>query len=272
MIVTQIHIIMVKSPKDIFVGVVLITTVLLAVTSHLWLNKVQTIVTLFDDTIAIILLGLVVLLMAWYDCKMGIAFAILIGMVAITVKTSGFTQYMETFTDMSGKSTVQIPISKKTLDMRSSPTSKSQDPVSPNTEITTSTERRPVPSNKGRDTSTARNPVKKTHSFKTTGGSGMGRSGVTEQFTNPNSFGLEPENGAQIIQDKMTSQMEVSRPCDKDFLTYTRGTDYHGYDVAGCRYDLKDGNQNGSIYGPPLSWCATYKDNKHAVPFYPLNG
>jgi hypothetical protein len=219
---------MVKSPKDIFVGIVLITTVLLAVTSHLWLNKVQTVVALFDDTTAIVLLGLVVLLLAWYDCKMGIAFAILVGMVAITVKTAGFTQFMESFVDnppfFSGNAS-----QKGGLEFNVNGT-------------------------------------------RTAGGSFTDISPVTEGFANPDSFGLEPENGAQIIQDKMTAQMKVTRPCDKDFLTYTRGTDYHGYDVAGCRYDSKDGNQNGTIYGPPLSWCATYKDNTHAVPFYPLNG
>lgn len=261
---------MVKSPKDIFVGIVLITTVLLAVTSHMWLNKVQTVVTLFDDTTAIILLGLVVLLLAWYDCKMGIAFAILVGMVAITVKTAGFTHYMESFVANTG-SKIQMPVSKQPLAI--TPPIKSKDPayVSPNMSWDTSMENRPVSVYKMPVRAKAQ-PVKKSK-LRTAGGSFTDISPVTEGFANPaDLFGLEPENGAQIIQDKMTAQMDINRPCDKDFLTYTRGTDYHGYDVAGCRYDLKDGNQNGSIYGPPLSWCATYKDNTHAVPFYPLNG
>ena len=86
------------------------------------------------------------------------------------------------------------------------------------------------------------------------------------------------EQGESVIGDKIEKQMQLpSTPkCNatqQDFNTYYAGKDYHGYDVAGCRYDLENKTQNGTMYGPPLSWCATYTNTgKLPVPFYPLNG
>ena len=221
--------------KSKIIGGIIILTILLAVTTPLWVKRITTITGLFADNTAIGLLAATVILLTWYNCKLGVALAVLVAMVSVAVKTEGFQSYIESFTnpEPSVKKDISPVIAAKKAHLKtkhswvSKVQKKSQlEPESFQSEITTSS----------------------------------------------NSNLLEPENGAQIIQDKMAAQMEINRPCDKDFLTYTRGTDYHGYDIAGCRYDLKAGNQNGSINGPPLSWCATYKDNKHAVPFYPLNG
>lgn len=218
--------------KSKIIGGIIILTILLAITTPLWVKRITTITGLFADNTAIGLLAATVILLTWYNCKLGVAFAVLVAMVSVAVKTEGFQSYIESFANPA-------PSVKKDIS--------------------------PVMAAK-------KAHLKTKHSW-----ASKAQKKTTEPFqseiaTSSNSNLLEPENGAKIIQDKMTAQMEVTRPCDKDFLTYTRGTDYHGYDVAGCRYDLKDGNQNGTIYGPPLSWCATYKDNKHTVPFYPLNG
>lgn len=87
---------------------------------------------------------------------------------------------------------------------------------------------------------------------------------------------MAPEQGANIISEKIEKQMGLPKSCSvdqKDFNTYSAGKDYHGFDVTGCRYDLENRTQNSIVYGPPLSWCATYgSDSKLPVPFYPLNG
>jgi hypothetical protein len=60
-----------------------------------------------------------------------------------------------------------------------------------------------------------------------------------------------------------------------NFLTQIGNKDPAGYDVSGCRYDMKSSPQNNTIYGPPLAWCNTYdqeKLNKCGTLFYPLNG
>lgn len=87
---------------------------------------------------------------------------------------------------------------------------------------------------------------------------------------------MAPEQGANIISEKIEKQMVLPKSCvveQKDFNTYSAGKDYHGFDVAGCRYDLESRTQNSTVYGPPLSWCATYNSSTNLpVPFYPLNG
>ena len=43
-------------------------------------------------------------------------------------------------------------------------------------------------------------------------------------------------------------------PCGNthNFLTQVGPNDPAGFDVVGCRYDMKSSPQNNSIYGPPL--------------------
>lgn len=59
------------------------------------------------------------------------------------------------------------------------------------------------------------------------------------------------------------------------FLTQQGLVDKTGYDVAGCRYDMKSAEQNLSKYGPPVAFCGTYSNEKAktcGTHFYPLNG
>lgn len=47
-----------------------------------------------------------------------------------------------------------------------------------------------------------------------------------------------------------------------------------GYDVSGCRFDLKENEQNLTVFGPPLSACSQYnleQTNKVGTVFYPIN-
>ena len=97
-----------------------------------------------------------------------------------------------------------------------------------------------------------------------------------EQFQNPQPPpSTEPDNtqtASSIIDNKMEKQSVVNTTCQpQEFNTFNAGKDYHGYDVAGCRYDLVSSTQNLTIYGSPLSWCDTYDNNKHSTHFYPLN-
>ncbi len=91
------------------------------------------------------------------------------------------------------------------------------------------------------------------------------KAALTEGFQADNT---SPET---VIAEKMDKQMQLPTQCSpSDFNTYSQGTDYQGYDVVSCRYDLKAGTQNSTIYGPPLSWCETYAATNLPVPFYPL--
>ncbi len=244
-----------NSYKDKLVGGIIVLTVLLAVTTPLWVKQISTITDLFNDNTAIGLLAATVILLTWYNCKLGVAFAVLVAMVSVAVKTDGFRNYVESFVTVPKKSE-PVNFAKKSEVIRN-PNSLSIVKKAKETGLSAKI--------KGLSKATDKS------------GKLLVDKAKFEAFQDVNLIpsgnnSMEPENGAKIIQDKMNAQMTVTRPCDKDFMTHSKGTDYHGYDIAGCRYDLKAGTQNGSKYGPPLSWCETYKNNKHAVPFYPLNG
>ena len=203
---------------DIMVGTFVLIAILLAMTSNYWLSYVSHMTYLFKDNVTIGLIATVVVLLTLYDCKIGIAFAFVVAVVAVNMQHEAF----EAFGNFKATVTTRPP----------------RTPVT--------TKALPV---------TTRPPKRK------------------EGFQN-----IMPEQGAKVIAEKIEKQMvlptqKVCSVAQKDFNTYSSGKDYHGFDVAGCRYDLENRTQNNTIYGPPLSWCATYgSGSKLPVPFYPLNG
>lgn len=62
---------------------------------------------------------------------------------------------------------------------------------------------------------------------------------------------------------------------NEDNLTNSEGEpDRSGFDVSGCRYDMKNSSQNLTKNGPPLAQCSAYDTNKLkscGTLFYPLN-
>ena len=62
---------------------------------------------------------------------------------------------------------------------------------------------------------------------------------------------------------------------NKDDLTKSEGEpERSGFDISGCRYDMKNSQQNLTKNGPPLSQCSAYDTNKLkscGTLFYPLN-
>jgi hypothetical protein len=62
---------------------------------------------------------------------------------------------------------------------------------------------------------------------------------------------------------------------NEDNLSNSEGEpDRSGFDVSGCRYDMKNSSQNLTKNGPPLAQCSAYDTNKLkscGTLFYPLN-
>ncbi len=59
-----------------------------------------------------------------------------------------------------------------------------------------------------------------------------------------------------------------------DRITQVGEPDRSGFDISGCRYDMKNSPQNLTRYGPPLSQCSAYDPAKAQLCgtlFYPLN-
>lgn len=194
---------------DMMIGALVLSAVLLAMTTNYWLPHVTHMDYLFKDNVTLGLIATVVVLLTLYDCKLGVAFAFVVAVVAVNLQHEGFEAFVN----------------------RRRPTLPSQQTI-------------------------AKKSVK----------------AKIEGFQN-----MAPEQGVAVIADKIEKQMQLpdTPKCNtntQDFNTYSAGKDYHGYDVAGCRYDLENKTQNGTMYGPPLSWCATYGNTGLTVPFYPLNG
>jgi hypothetical protein len=76
--------------------------------------------------------------------------------------------------------------------------------------------------------------------------------------------------------DEIKNASPVSAmPCDAPrVLAPVANPNRDGYDVAGCRYDYQDTEQNLFKNGPPLASCGAYsidQFNKVGTLFYPLN-
>ena len=99
----------------------------------------------------------------------------------------------------------------------------------------------------------------------------------TKPFPNNN---LKPFQPKDYVQDRDTInfvQQTINQECAKnqnDDITQKGEPDRSGYDVSGCRYDMKNSPQNLTQYGPPVSQCSAYDPAKVqtcGTLFYPLN-
>ena len=69
-------------------------------------------------------------------------------------------------------------------------------------------------------------------------------------------------------------QQTINQECSNYNIRKVGEPDRSGYDVVGCRYDMKNSPQNLTHYGPPLSQCSAYDPAKAQICgtlFYPLN-
>ena len=95
----------------------------------------------------------------------------------------------------------------------------------------------------------------------------------TQPFPNKNIPPFQPLSQQDI--DANTKQITSNIAQNQnDSITTVDAPNRDGYDVAGCRYDFKDSQQNMTRYGPPLSACGAYNPQQVAkcgTLFYPLN-
>ena len=82
-----------------------------------------------------------------------------------------------------------------------------------------------------------------------------------------------PNNNLKPFLPNLTENF-VSLPYENDFITTVGEPERSGFDVTGCRYDMKNSPQNLTKYGPPVSQCSVYNTNQLetcGTLFYPLN-
>ena len=78
------------------------------------------------------------------------------------------------------------------------------------------------------------------------------------------------------VSNSVKTTAGVASKCDvnNDLLTQTFDKNRNGFDVAGCRYDMKASPQNLTLNGPPVAQCANYNTKQMETvgcAFYPLN-
>jgi len=78
------------------------------------------------------------------------------------------------------------------------------------------------------------------------------------------------------VSQSVERAMRGPKKCDQgnDLLTQTFDKNRNGFDVAGCRYDMKASPQNLTMNGPPVAQCGNYHKDKMdmiGTAFYPLN-
>jgi hypothetical protein len=82
-----------------------------------------------------------------------------------------------------------------------------------------------------------------------------------------------PNNNLKPFLPNLTENF-TSVKFENDFITNVGEPERSGFDITGCRYDMKNSPQNLTQYGPPVSQCSAYDPAKAQIcgtVFYPLN-
>ena len=79
---------------------------------------------------------------------------------------------------------------------------------------------------------------------------------------------------ATIVTNSANPNLNSVQEMNTEIMDNKGEPDRSGYDINGCRYDMKNSPQNLTNYGPPLAHCQTYNLAKFktcGTLFYPLN-
>ena len=98
----------------------------------------------------------------------------------------------------------------------------------------------------------------------------------TKPFPNKNLKPFQPKEDEPTEDKKNLNfvQQTINKECSNDSITQVGEPDRSGFDISGCRYDMKNSPQNLTKYGPPVSQCSAYDAAKAQIcgtVFYPLN-
>lgn len=285
--------------KNILVGLVVLGLVILAVLGPQYLPKFTKLHSVFDSPVNMGLIAVLVVLIAIFDIKIGIAFAFMVLMFAVYLMDKKNTQRLENFfADMTTVTGAVTKIGKGALgqqefaaprlaSIRLDPITGTVDNIGElvsslaqqvvgDTKSSTmapsiATPKTLIPKESFQDMPTSTNP------------SANSDTDVQNKLdaTNKTEMSMQPvaDHAKKILTAGANQKAPAcSTPQQYDFLTQQVPNNQNTigrFDVAGTRYDLQSRPQNLTVYGPPLAWCSTYDQqqaNKCGTFFYPLNG
>ena len=241
--------------KSIGLGIIIISLVALIVFTPKIMENLSCVKELMNDTTNIILLCTLTLCITLIDPLMGLMFALCIGILAVYLKQvdTNTLKEVETFiVEHQNPRTLSQSLSKSEIK---------------------NNEMRYVENmmNYGRKYNIS-NRINKDNfeSIKKEDSNTMSSNKVNQNAVNNMLQKKEEDKTNYLVNQKGV-------PCGNthNFLTQVGPNDPVGFDVVGCRYDMKSSPQNNTVYGPPLAWCDTYdktKMDKCGSLFYPLHG
>ena len=241
--------------KTIGLGVIIISFVSVIVFTPKIMENMSCVKDLMNDTTNIVLLCTLTLCITLIDPLMGLIFALCIGILAVYLKgvdTDTLKKVESFMIDQQNPRSLSQSLSKEEVKRN---------------------EMRYVENmmNYGRKYNIS-NRINKdnTESIKKEESVAMSDNKVNQNAVNNMLHKKEEDKTNYLVNKK-------EFPCGNtnNFLTQVGPNDPAGYDVVGCRYDMKSSPQNNTVYGPPLAWCNTYdksKIDKCGSLFYPLHG
>lgn len=240
--------------KSIGLGIIIICLVALIVSTPKIMENVSCVKELMNDTSNIILLCTLTLCIAVIDPSIGLVFALCIGVLAVYLKhiDSKTLKKVETFmVEQQNPRTLSQSLTKEEVK---------------------NNEMRYVENmmNYGRKYNISNTINKENFESLKENSNAMSDNKVNQSSVNKMLQKKEEDKTNYLVNSKGV-------PCGNthNFLTQVGPNDPTGFDVVGCRYDMKSSPQNNTIYGPPLAWCNTYdktKMDKCGSLFYPLHG
>jgi len=245
--------------KNIIIGLVVVGIVLLAVLVPQYLPKFTKLHKVFDSPVNMGLVAVLVVLIAIFDVRIGVAFAFLVLMFAVYLMDSSNTQKLENFFATTGLVVGNQEFgTPRQASIRLNPISEPSNTV--------------MSKKEGFESELPTEKVNATNKIP---------SAEISVSADQQEMNMQPvaDHVQKIIAAGANQKAPVcATPQQYDFLTQQVPNDQNTigrFDVAGTRYDLTSRPQNLTVYGPPLAWCGTYDQQqatKCGTLFYPLNG
>jgi hypothetical protein len=207
-------------------------------------EAVPTLTNLFTDTINYILIMLVVIFIMLIDIYLGTTLALVV-------------LYMAMYSNKNTINTTTIKKNNTLIPMTTLPNSIQVLP--PNTIINNN-------GNLGKDINSHQNNTSNCDNSEFIYDN-------TKPFPNKNLKPFQPKEN-ELIPDNKNLNIIQQTINEDDKITQVLQPDRSGFDISGCRYDMKNSPQNLTKYGPPVSQCSAYDPAKVEIcgtVFYPLN-
>jgi len=215
-------------------------------------------INLFTDNINYILIMLVVIFIMLIDVYLGTTLALVILYMAMYINTNSNNIITNTITNTINKKNIMIPMKTLPNSIKILP---------PNGSIINT--KVDLVKTKDTDTNTHTNidTIRDESEFIYDN---------TKPFPNKNLKPFQPKEESTEDNKNLNKNINIIQQTinKDDSITQVGEPDRSGYDISGCRYDMKNSPQNLTQYGPPVSQCSAYDPAKAQIcgtVFYPLN-